>query len=502
VKWTSTGAPVVGVSGKAANFQVHAGGLVDIRPSAAASFSRSGGAIPNPDVLANSGVIQVDRASLAVGTSWNLNNTGTLRLMAGGSATLSSAAATNAGTIDLQSGSSLLVNGDQPGASATAFRVTAAGVVRVAASATATLDAVAPDGVFDNAGLIELNGGRLTNVDYTLANAGTLRVNSGAAQLGRVLSNTGTITVGAGSLQVTAYQATNAGRIDLGTGASMTVTPSTSSSAPAFLNAAGGVLNVGPGATASFAGTYSNVMTNAGTVTVDHGQFTVGEWWAFSNTGAVTVTAGTFKFYSAATFTPYTNTGSIDLRGGAGLVVARPTSFFTDAAQNLKKVRDQIVSGFHAGAWDGPGIRSASAAADPTTAVGYAVATGPGTFLGVSVATGDVLVRHTKVGDATLDGTVNFNDLLALAKNYNATGAHWYQGDFSYDGTVNFSDLLMLAKNYNAAMPAADALPGATAAFEADLAAAFAQVPEPSGGLLAMAAGGLVAATGRRRRVR
>jgi hypothetical protein len=329
-----------------------------------------------------------------------------------------------------------------------------------------------------------------------------VRVSAATAQLAGTLTNTGAIAVTSAGLQVTSLRVTNAGRIDLGVGASMTVVPPTNAPAPAFQNLAGGVLNVGPGATASFAGTYPNTLTNAGDVIVDHAQLTVGSEWAFSNTGKVTVSMGALKFDSAANFTPYTNTGSIDLRGGAGLVVARPTSFFTDAAQNLKKVRDQIVSGYHAGAWDGPGIRSASAAADPTTAVGYAVATGPGTFLGVSVATGDVLVRHTKVGDATLDGTVNFNDLLALAKNYNATGAHWYQGDFSYDGTVNFSDLLMLAKNYNAAMPAADALPGATAAFEADLAAAFAQVPEPSGGLLAMAAGGLVAATGRRRRVR
>jgi hypothetical protein len=55
-------------------------------------------------------------------------------------------------------------------------------------------------------------------------------------------------------------------------------------------------------------------------------------------------------------------------------------------------------------------------------------------------------------GDANLDGTVNFSDLLVLAKNYNTTGDVWEQGDFNGDGTVNFSDLLVLAKNYNVSM--------------------------------------------------
>jgi hypothetical protein len=57
-------------------------------------------------------------------------------------------------------------------------------------------------------------------------------------------------------------------------------------------------------------------------------------------------------------------------------------------------------------------------------------------------------------GDANRDRVVNFSDLLALAKNYNKTGATWADGDFTGDGTVNFADLLILAKAYNKALPA------------------------------------------------
>jgi hypothetical protein len=51
--------------------------------------------------------------------------------------------------------------------------------------------------------------------------------------------------------------------------------------------------------------------------------------------------------------------------------------------------------------------------------------------------------------DANHDRVVNFDDLLAVAKNYNKAGATFDQGDFNYDGVVNFDDLLILAKAYN-----------------------------------------------------
>jgi hypothetical protein len=101
-----------------------------------------------------------------------------------------------------------------------------------------------------------------------------------------------------------------------------------------------------------------------------------------------------------------------------------------------------------------------------------------------------------------LDGVVDFNDLVRLAQNYNTGGgaATWAQADFTYDGVVDFNDLVKLAQAYNTALPS-EAVPGATASFDADLAAAFSSVPEPG------AAAGVVAVTtalglGRRRRTR
>ena len=57
-------------------------------------------------------------------------------------------------------------------------------------------------------------------------------------------------------------------------------------------------------------------------------------------------------------------------------------------------------------------------------------------------------------GDARLDGKVDFQDLGALATNYNHSGMAWAQGDFNGDGAVDFVDLGVLATNYNKSTPA------------------------------------------------
>jgi hypothetical protein len=126
-------------------------------------------------------------------------------------------------------------------------------------------------------------------------------------------------------------------------------------------------------------------------------------------------------------------------------------------------------------------------------AVGIAEASllGLTSFGGVTgIDASSVLVRGTLNGDANLDGTVNFPDLLLLAASYNLTGptSTWARGDFNYDGSVNFSDLLSLAANYNQTV---------TGSFEGDWNLALASVPEPTA-TLAVAGATLVALRRRR----
>jgi autotransporter-associated beta strand protein len=224
------------------------------------------------------------------------------------------------------------------------------------------------------------------------------------------------------------------------------------------------------------------------------------------NTGGTTViTTGATKVLTVGnntSATPLAVTGKLDLNANGLVVDHSPGS---DAA-NLANVRGQIVSGYNNGDWLGNGITSTAAAANPSgTGIGYALsndvlsATG-GDFLGQSADGSAVLARYTLLGDASLDGAVDFNDLVRLAQNYNTTGGvNWAQGDFTYDGNVDFNDLVKLAQNYNTTLPpaAASAIPGAPANFDQELARAFSQVPEPAA--LALIALVLFPCTRRRR---
>jgi hypothetical protein len=114
---------------------------------------------------------------------------------------------------------------------------------------------------------------------------------------------------------------------------------------------------------------------------------------------------------------------------------------------------------------------------DAALRVGYAEATSLAltAFLGQTGLDSTAFVmRATLAGDATLDGTVNFDDLLKLAAAYNGTGKAWIEGDFNYDGTTNFDDLLLLAANYNQSVSIA---PGDGAWSSALLAS---PIPEPA----------------------
>ena len=117
--------------------------------------------------------------------------------------------------------------------------------------------------------------------------------------------------------------------------------------------------------------------------------------------------------------------------------------------------RSRIITGFNGGTWNGTGIISSNAAANPSKAIGYAEATSifntfPGNFLGQSVDNTAVLLSFTFRGDVNLDRIVGFDDLLRVSQNFNTANGNWTAGDFTYSGNVNFDDLLAQAQNYNA----------------------------------------------------
>jgi len=97
--------------------------------------------------------------------------------------------------------------------------------------------------------------------------------------------------------------------------------------------------------------------------------------------------------------------------------------------------------------------------------------------------------RPFLLGDANLNGVVDFNDLVLLARNFNQSNKLWPDGDFSLDRVVDFSDLVLLARNYNAALGVGA---GGTGSFAGDLALFQTQIPEPTTACLVLGAAALL----------
>ncbi|MDB5323508.1 MAG: hypothetical protein JWN40_5139 [Phycisphaerales bacterium] len=317
------------------------------------------------------------------------------------------------------------------------------------------------------AGGITLKGNDFTLGSVTTNPSATLSVtDTGVAVIGGVVSGGNISKFGVGSLTLAGVN---------------TYTGSTQ------LNA--GTLRV-RGSIAASGGTFVNssaVFEAVGTQTVKS--------LRINNGGLAKVTAGVLTAKPGQDGTPLTistgasagtHDGRLDLMENALIVDYAPGNEDT----TLALVQARVRTGYHGGDWAGDGIFSSSAAADSTKAMGYAQASevlgpGGGLFMDQTVDGTSLLVRYTLAGDADLNGTVDFNDLAKLAQNYNVTDGTrgWSAGDFTYDGNVDFLDLAKLAQNYNTALPIGS-IPGPSAAFEADLVAAFSAVPEPSAAAL------------------
>ena len=181
---------------------------------------------------------------------------------------------------------------------------------------------------------------------------------------------------------------------------------------------------------------------------------------------------------------------SVSLVNGGQLDVGNNDADLT--AQGLAAAWALAATGFDGGRWDGPGLASSVAAADPDhlSAVGVAVnASLFNTFDGQYASKTDVLVRYTLYGDANLSGTVTAADYTRIDAGWVNGLTGWVNGDFNYDGTVDGSDYALMDNAFNHQG-------GGTAA----VAARAAAVPEPStvAGVVGLLAGRLA----RRRRHR
>jgi arabinan endo-1,5-alpha-L-arabinosidase len=357
--------------------------------------------------------------------------------------------------------------------------------VRVGGRGTGSVNQIG--GTFNANGYVSI--GRISaSVGSWTISGGTLNHTNAATQIIVGEGGTGTLTIAGNGLVTTPSllrlgQSGGAGTLNLNGGVLQT-NSIVRGSGTAAVNFNGGTLRAAA-SNASFISNLTTALVQAGGAKIDSGGFDVtiaqpllhDSALAGVDGGIVKLGAGELTLNGANNFT-----GTLRLNGGSlrlgtasrnvltnpGGVEVNAGSLLIDglAGDSTASTVRQLLESSYASAFVSGQIRTTV----PAKALGW-----------LSVSATQVKVALAEFGDANLDASVNFDDLLALAQNYGATSdAVWSQGDFDYDGAVTFDDLLVLAQHYGSSTGVGEGLSEvAGEAFVADWQAARSLVPEP-----------------------
>ena len=280
---------------------------------------------------------------------------------------------------------------------------------------------------------LQLDVGHNGGGSGTMTISGTAAVNATTVRIGEAGTVVGTLNLSGGSLKAGTVVARN----------------STGAKTFAFT---GGTLS---------AGTFSvgSELNNTGTGIVAPG--------GVATAGTTAITGGYTQGATAATTLDFVSAASNDAITATGAVAL-------DGTLNLNR-----VAAYVGGRYQPVTVVSTTGALTGHYATVNGVSIDADRSLAVTYTANSVVVTVALPGDATVNGTVNFDDLINLAQNYNKTGKTWVDGDFTGNGIVNFDDLIPLAQHYNtSALPGS--LEGLSASFQADWALAQSLVPEPT----------------------
>jgi hypothetical protein len=123
----------------------------------------------------------------------------------------------------------------------------------------------------------------------------------------------------------------------------------------------------------------------------------------------------------------------------------------------LDLITNLLRSGRNGGAWNGPGIRSTTAAnnaAHTTGLAGILNDHGDGTpvqntFAGETVNANSILVKYTYNGDANVDGVLNADDYAQIDAGFASQAIGYLNGDFNYSGGApNSDDYFLIDKTF------------------------------------------------------
>ena len=175
--------------------------------------------------------------------------------------------------------------------------------------------------------------------------------------------------------------------------------------------------------------------TNSGGVLVEAGEVIVKSTTSVG-TGPLEIREGGRVTLDVGT--EQTPLAGLELLGSGTLDVTTGSVLLLAGSYDLGSVRGLIETARSDGAWSGAGITSGSLAAEAFRGIGYA-----------EQPDGSLVVGYSAVGDATMDGSVNIQDLVKMVASgkYGSEGtvAQWWEGDFNYDGRFDIVDIVAVS---------------------------------------------------------
>lgn len=150
-------------------------------------------------------------------------------------------------------------------------------------------------------------------------------------------------------------------------------------------------------------------------------------------------------------------TGTLAMPGGVGTVDLTDNDMIVGPGTPKAMIEGLIRQALNGGAWNFPGITSATARTNPQRSTSLGVLSGAQymsvggglMFDGFALLPGSTAVKYTWCGDVDFNGVVDFDDYVRHDNGFNNNLGGWVNGDVDFNGSNDFDDYVLLDASFN-----------------------------------------------------